>query len=74
MLDPLGYAQINCGCVVGGARSHYHLIIAVICVSGGGNAAPLQEIDEYLVMFFVTIACFGEYRFMLAGMQLRVLM
>jgi hypothetical protein len=27
-----------------------------------------------LVMFFVTIACFWQYRFMLAGVLLRVLM
>jgi hypothetical protein len=46
-------------------------------VNGGGNAAPLRDFgvfDEYLVMFFVTNTCFGEYRFMLAGRQLRVLM
>ncbi|WP_271253915.1 hypothetical protein [Pseudanabaena sp. Chao 1811] len=40
------------------------------CINGGGNASPLRGtgfFDEYLVMFFVTIACFGEYHFMLAG-------
>jgi hypothetical protein len=47
--------------------------IVVICVNGFGNASPLRGIGEYLVIFFVTIACFGEYRFMLAGMPLQVL-
>jgi hypothetical protein len=52
-------------------------VIGVICVDGGGNAAPLQDFGvfgEYLVIFSVMIACFGEYRFMLAGGQLRILM
>jgi hypothetical protein len=35
---------------------------------------PYGGIGEYLVVFFVTSACFEEYRFMLAGKQLRVLM
>jgi hypothetical protein len=47
--------------------------IAVICVNGCGNAASLRGIGEYLVMFFVTNTYFEEYRFMLAGMQLQVL-
>ena len=37
------------------------------------RGSGLRGIGEYLVVFFVTSSCFGEYRFMLAGMQLRVL-
>jgi hypothetical protein len=65
---------INCGCVVSLGDRITVSQIEVICINGGGNALPLREIGEYLVMFFVTIACFGEYRFMLAGEQLRVFM
>ena len=53
---------------------HYRLEVVVKCLNGDGNASPLRGIGEYLVIFFVTNNCFGEYRFMLAGVPLRVLM
>jgi hypothetical protein len=53
------------------------MTIAMTCINDGGNAAPLRDFGvfgEYLVMFFVTVAYFWVYRFMLAGRRLRVLM